>query len=216
MGRAILRFLVERLLNASGKGGIPDSIHADFTTPEYTSLAQIAGYKWETVRGLGYSFGYNRNETAEHMLSVAQLVHMLADIVSKNGNLLLNVGPMADGTIPPLQRERLESLGRWLAVNGEAIFGTRPWRTAEGETGDGLPVRFTQKNGGLYAILLGTPSGAEVRFPGLRFGPGTRAALLGLPAPLTVDAAASSVRFSGPIPASPAHVVMISPLPEID
>jgi alpha-L-fucosidase len=68
---------------------------------------------------------------------------LLVDIVSKNGNLLLDVGPEADGTIPSVQMDRLETLGAWLAQNGEGIYGSRPWKRAEGETAEGLKVRFT-------------------------------------------------------------------------
>lgn len=108
------------------EGQIAGSQHSDFTTPEYTSYDHIVEKKWEATRGIGYSFGYNQNEGPENYLSVQELVHSFVDIVSKNGNLLLNVGPMADGTIPALQRERLEGLGTWLRVNSEAIYGTRP------------------------------------------------------------------------------------------
>ena len=73
----------------------PDGLHFDFTTPEYSSYKEIKPFKWERTRGIGYSYGYNRAETAETYLSAAQAVHMLADIVSKNGNLILNVGPDA-------------------------------------------------------------------------------------------------------------------------
>ena len=59
---------------------------------------------------------------------------MFVDIVSKNGNLLLNVGPMADGTIIEIQAQRLLNLGKWLQINGEAIYDTRPWLRAEGDT----------------------------------------------------------------------------------
>jgi alpha-L-fucosidase len=214
IGRAILRFLVERLLTSSSSNGIPKTIHADFTTPEYASLKKIAAHKWETVRGVGYSFGYNQNETAEHMLSIEQLVHMLVDIVSKNGNLLLNLGPMADGTIPPLQLERVEGLGRWLAVNGEAIYSSRPWVEAESQTASGLPVRFTQKDGSLYVILLGKPSETEVRFPSLRFQSGTVVQLLGNDRPVTIRPEEAAVQLPGPLSGAPAYALKFTPAPE--
>jgi alpha-L-fucosidase len=99
-----MRGLIDRILTKaflSGKTSTP-TVHSDFITPEYSVQRSLTTKKWETCRGIGYSFGYNRNESAEHMLSSEELVHMLIDIVSKNGNLLLNVGPMADGTIPEL------------------------------------------------------------------------------------------------------------------
>ena len=143
------------------KEGAP-SRHHDFTTPEYAKMDAITDYKWETCRGLGYSFGYNRVETEEHTIGEAELIHLLADITSKNGNLLLNAGPMADGTIPAIQASRLRALGAWLGKNGEAIYGTRPWGRATGETADGIPVRFTSKGNAVYAILLGQPKSKEV------------------------------------------------------
>ena len=94
---------------------------------------------------VGFSFGYNRNEGDEHHLPIDALIHLFVDIVAKNGNLLLNIGPMADGTIPELQMRRLDGLGDWLATNGEAIFDTRPWHVADGATAEGIGVRYTQR-----------------------------------------------------------------------
>jgi alpha-L-fucosidase len=147
--------------------------HSDFTTPEYQKNDKISLKKWETVRGLGFSFGYNQAEGPEHVMSTAKLIAELADIVSKNGNLLIGIGPKADGTIPELQQERLRGLGRWLAVNGEAIYGTRPWVTAEGTTADGGAVRFTRKGGSVYAILTDPPKSSKVKLQGIIADPGT-------------------------------------------
>lgn len=158
---------------------LPAGNHWDFRTPEYATYGGIASRKWEATRGLGYSFGYNRNEGPDQMISVAELIRSFVDVVSKNGNLLLNVGPMADGTIPEPQRERVLGLGRWLAVNGEAILDTRPWVRAEGHTAEGVPVRFTQRDGVLYAILLDTPAGDGVTIRSLRVGEGAIVHLLG-------------------------------------
>jgi len=107
------------------------------------------------------------------------LIHDLVDVVSKNGALLLNIGPRADGTIPEPEQEILREIGRWLAANGEAIYGTRPWRVY-GEGPTDVPegaftdthraaftaedIRFTQKDGAIYAICLARPQNeAHVR-----------------------------------------------------
>lgn len=145
-------------------GGIEPPLppHCDFRTPEYTHYDAIQEKKWEATRGIGKSFGYRANEPEDGILKIDELVTSFVDIVSKNGNLLLNIGPKSDGTVPDYQVSLLEKMGDWLAVNGEGIYGTRPWERAEGETDQGIPVRFTQKEGKLYAFLLGTPSGKAV------------------------------------------------------
>ena len=117
------------------------------------------------------------------MLSLEALVHLLIDVVSKNGNLLIGVGPMADGTIPQLQRERLEGLGAWLDVHGEAIFETRPWKRAEAKTDDGRAIRFTQKGAAVFATLLSRARAGEVTLP-RRLAEGSAVRLLGQEAAL--------------------------------
>ncbi|MCL5283684.1 MAG: alpha-L-fucosidase [Armatimonadetes bacterium] len=105
--------------------------------------------------------------------SAESIVHSLIDIVSKNGCLLLNIGPQADGTIPEPERDTLLEIGRWLQVNGEAIYGSRPWKVyGEGPTAvtegsfsetkhqtfTSQDIRFTIREGNLYAILLKRPA----------------------------------------------------------
>lgn len=189
------------------------SVHHDFVTPEYATLPEISEKKWECVRGIGKSFGYTRQEKPEDFLDVAALVRMLADIVSKNGNLLLNVGPMPGGEIPQVQIDRIKGVGDWLAVNGEAIYGTRPWRRAEGRTAEGIDVRFTQKNGSLFAILLKTPAGREVTIESLKAPDGMCVELLGGERPLAWQqtAAGIAVQFAGPLPDSPAVCLKMTP-----
>jgi alpha-L-fucosidase len=141
----------------------PRPPHSDFRTPEYATFPTATAWKWEATRGIAHSFGFNDNEDEANLLGPAELVRSFADIVAKNGNLLLNVGPTRDGVIHPREASRLEALGGWLAVNGEAVYGTRPWRRAEGATREGVPVRFTAKGDAVHAILLGAPAAGELR-----------------------------------------------------
>jgi alpha-L-fucosidase len=144
--------------------GFDPNTPVDFRTAEYDVSEEISSDKWEAVRGIGRTFGYNVNETVEQYGTPEKYIHLLADVVSKNGNLLLNVGPMADGTIPAPQVAILEQLGAWLDRNGAAIFGTRPWTRFGGTTADDVAVRFTQSADGrtVYAIVLGTPAGTSL------------------------------------------------------
>src|SRR3546814_8455771 len=112
---------------------------------------------------MSHAFGFNRADKDADYLSIAEIVHDFVDAVSKNGNLLLNIGPRGeDAQIPAEQVARLEGFGAWLTKNGEAIYGTRPWARAEGKASDDLPVRFTRKGDVLYAIVLGKPKGGEM------------------------------------------------------
>ena len=156
---------------------------------------------WQTCTSISdKSWGYIENDTYK---SVAQIVYLLADIVSKNGNLLLNVGPHADGRIPDAARETLLAVGAWLKTNGEAIYGSRPWeRFGEGptETANGSfseskvkpytaqDFRFTTKDGLLYAIQMAEPDGPKAVITSLKPGRRVKSArLLGLDAPLAFE-----------------------------
>jgi len=143
--------------------------HYGYLTMEFSEFDQIQDAKWERARTLGNrGWGYNRFETEEDILTGRDLIHLLVDIVSKNGNLLINVGPTAEGGIPAIQQAPLLALGRWLEGNGQAIYGTRPWTEAEGWTGSGLPVRFTQDRcmRTVYAVVMGGLSADSVLITG--------------------------------------------------
>ncbi|MER6977353.1 alpha-L-fucosidase [Streptomyces carpinensis] len=155
-----------------------ESKELDFQTPEYTVKADIDPDKWEASRGIAHSYGYNQNEPESDYLTSDQLIDSLVDIVSKNGNLLLDIGPRADGTIPELQQQRLRDIGAWLKTNGEAIYGTTYWNHAEEPAGDD-DIRYTVKQGTLYATALSWPGSHLTLGRDVPAGPGTRITLLG-------------------------------------
>jgi len=150
---------------------IPDGVVNDrwgvpyhgFLTREYRHVEDIVEQPWESTRGLGYSFGYNQSEGPEHSLSGAALIRLLVDVVSKNGNLLINVGPRADGTIPELQEQAMAAMGSWLGSNGDAIYGTRPWQRA-GDALGGSPLSYTSKGATVFAQAT-DPSAGHVVLP---------------------------------------------------
>lgn len=102
-------------------------VHGGYFTTEYGSGMADASHPWEENRGMGHSYGYSRTERLEDYTTGREFVLMLADIVSRGGNFLLNIGPTADGRIPVIMEQRLNEIGDWLAINGEAIHGTVPW-----------------------------------------------------------------------------------------
>jgi alpha-L-fucosidase len=135
----------------------------------------IQAQTWQTCTSISdKSWGYVEGDTYK---SPEQLIHLLIDVVSKNGNLLLNVGPRPDGTIPDAARDTLLTMGRWLKVNGAAIYGSRPWRVfGEGPTDivsgsfqetktkpyTSSDFRFTTHEGALYALELARPTTPEI------------------------------------------------------
>ena len=134
------------------------SKHGSFYTSEYghggTDNAETTeGFArpWEECRGMGESFGYNRNENLDIYQTGEQLVHQLIDIVARGGNLLLNIGPTADGRIPVIMQQRLREIGNWLKVNGDGIYNTRRWNKAPQYKKE-TSLFFTQKGKDVYAI----------------------------------------------------------------
>jgi alpha-L-fucosidase len=180
---------------------------------------------WQTCTSISdKSWGYIENDTYK---SVEQIVHLLADVVSKNGNLLLNVGPRADGRIPDAARGTLLAVGAWLKTNGEAIYGTRPWTVfGEGptETADGTfaesrakpytsrDFRFTTKQGLLYAIQLSAPEDGRALITAIHpESPVKRVTLLGTDTPVRFEQNRAGLALTLPAnaPRQPASVYRI-------
>jgi len=128
--------------------------HGMVYSSEYGGGHGWKDHPWQEDRGIGHSYGYNRGEDLEDYNSPEELIRMLVRVASNGGNLLLDVGPTADGRIAVIMQERLLQIGAWLKVNGEAIYGTRRWTVAAGE---GEHVRYTVKGHDLYAICTTWP-----------------------------------------------------------
>jgi alpha-L-fucosidase len=182
--------------------------HGGVYTSEYGVEKLPAGgaggpRKWEETRGIGGSFGYNRAEALADYRTGRELVHLLVETVAKGGNLLLDVGPTADGRIPVILQQRLAEVGDWLRVNGEAVRGTRPWRAGADAAADGAAggpaggVRYTARGDTVYAVALAYPGG-ELALSAPRPGPATAVALLGHPGPLRWRHAGGRLRIAVP------------------
>jgi alpha-L-fucosidase len=135
--------------------------HCDYISTGDNEIAdKNLGFEWENPGSMNTSYGYNQND--HNWVSAKEVVFRLADIVSKGGNYLLNVGPTPEGLIPQPCIERLQEVGAWMDINGEAIHGTSPWRVFQDGPSDShrspSEIRFTAKGNSLYAICLGWPN----------------------------------------------------------
>jgi len=139
--------------------------HGGYYTTEYTAGLGSGNHPWEERRGMGESYGYNRMETVQDYHSDRELLMMLIDIVSRGGNLLLDIGPTADGRIPVIMEERLTQIGDWLHPNGEAIYGTRQWRHSRQWSEGTVPKLEEKEFRGEYDItkLVDAPPAGSAR-----------------------------------------------------
>jgi alpha-L-fucosidase len=160
--------------------------HGGFFTTEYDLVHEgnAEGMKferpWEECRGMAGSFGYNRNEILDDYSTSKELVHILINKVGRGGNLLLNIGPTADGRIPEIMQQRLADMGTWLDVNGDAIYGTRKWEKAPAVTKE-TTTYYTKKGNALYVLCTKFPE-QEVVVENISIP--TKVTMLGLTSPV--------------------------------
>ncbi|KAI5362477.1 Putative glycoside hydrolase, family 29, glycoside hydrolase superfamily [Septoria linicola] len=143
-------------VSINARCGLP----GDFDTPEYAKYDAVQMRKWESNLGMDpYSYGWNRATPIDAYLKPDAIVTSLIDIVSKNGNFLLDIGPMANGTILQNEQDNLRAAGTWIKSHGEAIFNTTYWfiTPQEGET-----IRFTQTPDAFYILTLYPPNATLV------------------------------------------------------
>ena len=160
--------------------------HGDYFSSEYQDTDAVgAHHPWEESRGVGGSYGFNRAESIDDYNTSTELIHELIDIVARGGNLLLNVGPTADGRIPAIMQERLLDIGAWLKINGDAIFATAPRKQAAKQTiDDNLTIHFTTKPNTLYAICTSWPE-SPIEISNIEPSPNLSVSMPGLDHPVT-------------------------------
>jgi len=154
--------------------------YENYLTPEQKVPDEPPGYPWETCMTLGDQWSYKPNDNYK---STRELVHLLVNIVSKGGNLLLNIGPDSEGRLPEAAVSRMKEIGDWLDVNGEAIYGTRPIAPYR----EGY-ICLTRKGNAVYAICLAEEGQAappeEIRLSSITPKPGSVIRMLGSDVPL--------------------------------
>lgn len=140
--------------------------HGSYYTTEYGSGFADGSKPWEENRGIGMSFGINRIENIDDYRTEKELLFMLMDIVSRGGNLLLNIGPNPDGTIPVIMQQRLLEIGNWLTVYGEGIYGTKQWiKDAQWSEGNKPEFSKSDFHGGfpIYEMTINPKEGNAVK-----------------------------------------------------
>jgi len=214
--RAVRRLLDDRIKARmktipADEGVIPPPVpHSGFRTPEYARFPGIQAKKWEATRGMSWSFGYNRADTEADYAPAEALIGDFIDGVSKGGNLLLNVGPMASGEIPAPQLDRLKAFGAWLRTAGPAIYGARPWGPAQAMSETGEEVRFTETDGAVNIIPLARFDGQELVLPGVALSGRVEVLGAGVRGAATPRGEGSAIAFERPLSGAFAPVIALA------
>jgi len=161
--------------------GIPCEHGSFYTCQDRYNPGVLQPHKWENAMTLDrLSWGYRREAALADYLSIEELLQTLAETISCGGNLLVNVGPTKEGTIPVLMEERLRQLGEWLGVNGEAIYSSSPWTVQNDTATPG--VWYTARGGAVYGTVLRWPSGGRLLLGSVASSEDTAVTVLGDPA----------------------------------
>ncbi len=154
-------------------------LHGGVFTPEYQPDVDFEDHYWEESRGMGKSYGYNREEDAWDYNTAQSLIIALVDKVSRGGNFLLDIGPDEHGKIPPIMQERLLQIGQWLAVNGESIYGASRWKIPfQGSAVKDIFYTYNSKTNSLYAIFPKYPDGKQLVLKNIQLAAGTKISFL--------------------------------------
>ncbi|KAK0177393.1 hypothetical protein PV328_001451 [Microctonus aethiopoides] len=155
--------------------------HGDFyTCQDRYNPGVLQKHKWENAMTIDRkSWGYRRNAALNDYMSIDELVKELAITVSCGGNLLMNIGPTKDGIIAPIFEERLRQMGKWLDVNGEAIYKTRPWKYQNDTISGDTWFTMNEQNKILYAIILSWPQDNILRLGVIELATSDKLSLLG-------------------------------------
>lgn len=193
--------------------GLPQPIpHSDFTTPEYAQYGRTMPKKWEMTRGIGNSWGYNRAETESEYASFERtLLPSFQDAIAKNGNLLLNIGPIGGrGALPAAQLSRFDAFGNWLRINGKVVYATRPWSRAEASTTTGGKVKFTRSADTTNLLFVGRPTGKSIRLTDVHLPTGNATLTQDqTPVTITTVGADTILTFTNPLNGSLAPTVVV-------
>ncbi|XP_033100644.1 alpha-L-fucosidase-like [Anneissia japonica] len=154
-----------------------------YTCQDRYNPGKLVNHKWENCMTIDkHSWGYRRNSQLADYLTMHEIITLLVETVSCGGNLLINVGPTADGRILPVFEERLRELGEWMKVNGEGIYATKPWRVQNDTLAPQLWYTSTLK--AVYAVTLVWPKNGELTLASPKPSTATTIKLLGYPTPL--------------------------------
>jgi alpha-L-fucosidase len=184
------------------------SRHGGIYTTEYGLIGEKEGidnsvpHPWEERRGIGTSFGFNRTEGLSDYSTTEQLIKLLVSTVSAGGNLLLDIGPAADGTIPVIMQQRLLDMGKWLKTNGEAIYGSEAFIRNKNDEAinpkTNKDIFFTIRNKEVYVICLDWPEG-DIELKGVAGKDKIQVVLLGKEKPVSIRKSGENLFIIPPV-----------------